>query len=275
MSENQDIRVWARSQGEDLGDRGRIPQAIRDRYAAAHNGSQPSEPDELPEIDGNDLDFMPPGDPEPAPAPRKDEPKEGRVVPERKPQPVPRKRRGIFNRGEPAKPKSKRDRKPRVSIENLVSSGWGIAAMALARNPRAIPVARILQMQSPVAGVIVDEQLRGTMVDKFLQPFARAGEKGEIAFALAGPPILVGAMTANPQLFPVLKPMLKMSMMSWLTLAGPAQKKVEAKVQAFAEDFGHIDLDGMIDALWADVPVPTTDGPSEQEEANIRRARGE
>ena len=45
-----------------------------------------------------------------------------------------------------------------------------------------------------------------------------------------------------------------------------AQKKAER----WAEKFGDVDLDGMIDSLWQDVPVP-----SEAEEEAIRRARGE
>ena len=273
MSDNQDIREWARSTGRDIGDRGRIPATLRDEYRAAHNGGPaPAEPDELEELDGNDLDLMPPDAPETPPAPpAADPPREGRVVRERRPEPPPRKRRGFLGR-EPRAKKAKPAHK-RVSLENLVSTGWGLGAMALARSSKSLPMARVMQMQSDVAGIIVDEQLRGTMVDKFLQPFARAGEKGEVAFALAGPPLLVGAMTARPELFPVLKPMLKMSMLSWMQISKPAVEKAQKRVQAFAEEFGEVDLDGMIDALFADIPMATT--PSEQEEANIRKARGE
>jgi hypothetical protein len=144
--------------------------------------------------------------------------------------------------------------------------------MALARSPQALPVARILDLQAPVAGIIVDDMARGTIADKILQPLARMGEKGEKLFALAGPPMLVGMMTAQPQLFPVLKPMLKMSMMSWMQISKPAMEKVQKRMETFAEDFGDIDLDAMIDGLWLDGPVGA---PSEQEEANIRKARGE
>lgn len=273
-NDNQDIREWARGQGMDIGSKGRISAGIRQQYETARNG-QHAVPDKADEVDGDAPDLMPPARAEePASAPSDGLPLEGSVVPERKPEPVRRKRRSLLSREprEPGRPKPKAPRK-RVSIENLISSGWGIAAMALARSPRAIPVARILNMQAPVAGVIIDDAAKGTIVDKLLQPFARAGEKAEVAFALAGPPLLVGAMTANPQLFPVLKPMLKMSMMSWLQVSTPAAKKAQAKVEAFAEEFGEVDLDGMIDALWADVPVPTQ--PSQAEEDAIRRARGE
>ena len=125
----------------------------------------------------------------------------------------------------------------RVSIENVVSSGWAIGAMALARQPQALPVARILDMQAPVAGVIVEDLARGTLLDKVLQPLARGGEKAEKAMALAGPPLLVGMITANPSWAPALRPLLKMAMMSWLQLASPAMDKVQKRQAKFSEEF--------------------------------------
>ena len=265
MTENQDIRTWARTQGFDLGDRGRIPAGIREQYQASHNGDR-----ELPGLDATAEDMLIPGPETPAETPEKPVlPVTGKVVPERPPE-RPRKRRGLLSR-EPRQPKAKPAHK-RVSLENLISSGWGLAAMALARSSQAIPVARILDMQAPVAGIIADDMTRGTIVDKILQPLARMGEKAEKGFALAGPPLLVGMMTAQPQMFPVLRPMLKMSMMSWLQISRPAVEKAQRRAAAFTEDFGDIDIDAMIDALWADVPVVV---PSKQEEANIRKARGE
>ena len=265
MSENQDIRVWARQTGLDIGDRGRIPDSIREQYRASRNGDG-----ELPELDATTEDMLIPGPETPQDAPEKPAlPVTGKVVPERPPE-RPRRRRGLLSR-KPRQPKAKTTHK-RVSLENLISSGWGLAAMALARSPQAIPVARILDMQAPVAGIIADDMARGTIVDKILQPLARMGERAEKGFALAGPPLLVGMMTAQPQMFPVLRPMLKMSMMSWLQISRPAVEKAQRRAAQFAEDFGDIDIDAMIDALWADIPVVV---PSEQEEANIRKARGE
>jgi hypothetical protein len=261
MTDSQDIRTWAKTQGIDIGVRGRIPDTVREQYDASRNGGG-----ELPELDAAELIL--PGEPEvPQDAPPPKLASVGTVVPERPPE-RPKRRGGLLGRKpREAKPKSGHKR---VSLENLISSGWGLAALALARSPQALPVARILDLQAPVAGIIVDDMARGTIADKILQPLARMGEKGEKLFALAGPPMLVGMMTAQPQLFPVLKPMLKMSMMSWMQVSKPAMEKVQKRAEAFAEDFGDMDLDAMIDALWIDAPVP-----SEQEEANIRKARGE
>ena len=159
-----------------------------------------------------------------------------------------------------------------MSIENIVSGGWGLAALALMRSPDSVPVGRVLQMQAPVAGILVEDVAKGTIVDKILQPFARTGEDGERALALAGPPLLVAIMTRQPELYPVLRPVLKVAMMSWLEVAEPAMKKAQKRAEKLTEQYGDIDLDAMLDAIWE--PVPAAGPLSEAEEAAIRRAKG-
>lgn len=261
MSEPQDIRQWATQNGIELAARGRIPVAVKEQYEAR---------DEPPPDEGDVIDVtFPDAEPKTAgPPPAADATPE--PVQERKPQPPPRKRRGMFQR-KPAGPKLQRRR---VSIENVVGSLWGLGGMALMRNPKSVPVGIICQYQAPVAGIIVEDIAKGTVVDKLLQPLARAGEKGEIAMALFGPPVLTAAITAKPELYPVLKPMLKMSLMSWVQIAGPAKAKLDRKIARYAEDMGSLaEIDALIDSLWNGPDWPVQ--PSQQEEDNIRRARGE
>ena len=79
MTDDQDIRVWARSKGLTIGDRGRIPKSVTEQYKA-------SQADEEPEVDGSDDFLMPPPAAEPAAdAPPADLPVDGKVVPERRP----------------------------------------------------------------------------------------------------------------------------------------------------------------------------------------------
>jgi hypothetical protein len=262
---NQDIREWAKAKGYGVGDKGRIAAWIKEEFEAEQgNGDGPDDGPDEPML-------IVPDEPATPDAPVS-LPEPPRTVEERKPTPPPRKRRRLLER--PAKDAGKPvKRLPRVSVANLISSGWGLGAMALMRNGNAVPVGRVLQMQSPVAGVIVDDLVKGTAVDRLLQPLARAGERGEKAVALLGPPLITAAITARPELYPALRPMLKMSLMSWMTVSGPAMRKAQEQAARFTEDFGDVDLDGMIDALFSDVDVPAQ--PSEQEEANIRRARGE
>lgn len=244
MSDMQDIREWARANGWDIADKGRMPGDAKAAYDAAHNGTY--EADEP-------LIIRP--DPEEVPVPAQGAEKSGADNPaeqgpgERKPE-APRKP-GLFQR----RPKGPKQQHRRVSIENVLSSGWAIGAMALARKPQAIPVAKVLDMQAPVAGIIGEELLKGTVVDRVLQPLARGGRKAELATALVGPPMIVAAMTAQPGLFPVLRPVLKMTMMSWLEISEPAVRQVQKRQERWAEKFGDVDLDAMIDLLF-EAPEP-------------------
>jgi hypothetical protein len=259
---SQDIRDWAAERGIELAAKGRIPNKVREQYEAdldgnAGGGEEPMliVPDDGPEA--------PPEAPEPVPAP-------AAPVEERKPQKPPRARKSLLQR-KPAE--GPRKRWPRVSVENLISSGWALGAMALARNPNALPVARMLSYQSPIAGVIVDDMVKDTAVDRLLQPLARAGERGEKAVALIGPPLIVGMITAHPEWYPALKPMLKMSLMSWMTISGPAMEKVQRRA-AQAGGPGEVtdaELESIIAGVFADLDVPVAH--SEAEDAAVRRAQ--
>src|SRR5262249_21333549 len=156
---------------------------IKQEYETAGSAPNGDAPEDEPML-------IVPDAPEPVPGPspeiasvRPQEPPGAPAEPERKPVAPPRKRRGLLSR-QPQDGKPPAKRIPRVSVANLISSGWGLAAMALVRNPNAVPIGRVLQMQAPVAGVIVDDMVKGTPVDRLLQPLARAGERGEKAVAL-------------------------------------------------------------------------------------------
>jgi hypothetical protein len=261
MSEMQDIRIWAREHGYTVADRGRLPGEVVEAYGSR---GEPDEPDGEPMLM------------EPAPsngdAPAAAEPARA----ERPPVEPPKARTSLFSRkqAQPGKPRTApKVRHNRVSIENILSTGWGIGAMALARRPEAIPVARVMDMQAPVAGLIGEDLLKGTIVDRLLQPLARGGAKAEMTVALIGPPLIVGIMTARPSTFPVLRPMLKMSMMTWMEIAEPQMRKVQKRAETWSEKFGDVDLDAMIDALWAGLPEAGPESPHEEE--NIRKAKGD
>ena len=260
---SQDIRDWAAERGIELAAKGRIPNKIREEYEADLNGHAGG--GEEPMLIVPDGPEPPVDGPDPMPAP-------AAPVEERKPVRPRRERKSLLQR-KPADGTKKRW--PRVSVENLISSGWALGAMALARNPNALPVARMLSYQSPIAGVIVDDMVKGTAVDRLLQPLARAGERGEKAVALIGPPLIVGMITAHPEWYPALKPMLKMSLMSWMSICGPAMEKVQRRA-AQAGGPGEVtdaELESIIAGVFADLDVPTA--PSPDEEAAVKRARGE
>lgn len=225
MSGSQDIRVWAKDQGLDVAPKGKIPAAVMEQWRARAGA-----PEDAGEGAGEPASFG--GDSEET-------------------RPVHTRPRTWFG----DRKKEKTGPAPRrVSIENVVSYAWGMGAYAMAQNPALLPVARVLDMQAPVAGIVVNDVARGTVIDKALQPLARAGEKGEKSMGLLGPPLLVGAITLRPDLYPVLRPVLKLSIMSWMEISEPAMKKAKARADKFQEKFGDVDVDGMIDALFAPPP---------------------
>ena len=224
MTENQDIRAWARAEGIDVNAKGPVNQKVRDRWAV-RNGETPAA--EGPAADGAETRG---GSAELSPGPKQSWWKRAREP--RVPRPP-----GLARR---------------VSLENLITTAWGIGGKMM--EARMLPVARIMEMQAPVAGIVVDDLARGTAVDVLLQPLARAGEKGERLFALAGPPLLVGAVCQNPALYPVVRPMLKTSMLLWLEVSEPAMRKAQKRAKQLEDKLGGADIDAMIDALFAPPP---------------------
>lgn len=117
-------------------------------------------------------------------------------------------------------------RAPRVPVDRLVSRGWEMLAGLAARvDP---PLGRCLDMQAPVAGLILEDVVRGTAVDRVLQPVARAEEKAEKVLALAAPPMIVLGLEAA-QALPedqrrmreaILLPLLQESLVLWVKIAG-------------------------------------------------------
>jgi hypothetical protein len=141
-------------------------------------------------------------------------------------------------RATPAKPTTRKRKvsKPRVSVDNVISGFWRVLAQVA--QPVNIPVARVLDMQAPVAGMLLEDLVKDTVVDRVLQPLARGAQGGELAFALLGPPLLVAAIQAKPEMQGVLVPMLKASMKTWIVVAGPKLAALEKQEEEFQELYG-------------------------------------
>jgi hypothetical protein len=237
------VRAVLREHGHEVPSRGRISSEDLARYAELANGGQaPAPPEDEPgEYDAgvSAADF--PGDDSPA-------------VDEAPPMAETRPRRPGRSRGTlgqrirqasgKAKTKSsssssrKPKRHPRVPVDRLIERSWEVLARISA--PVSPPVSRCLQIQSPVAGLILEDVIRDTAVDRALQPIARAEEKAERVIALVAPPVLVGALQAAQGLpedqrmmrQAILVPMLRESMVLWVKIAGD---KVQEKATRDAE----------------------------------------
>lgn len=250
MTTDREIREWARAQGIDVPARGKLGQELRDRFDRERDGG--------PTADNPGLSAV--GDTGPAEGDGPEEMAPARPAAvdsfdngERPPLAPPG--RMSLKRITTARP---RQQHRRVSLEDLAADGWSAMAAVLGSQGLG-PTARVLQMQAPVAGAILEDALRGTVVDRLLQPLARGSEKGREVAALVGPPLIVSVLTVKPELAPKLLPVLKRQMRTWVLIAGPkmkAREKAEQKAMAAMgmDDPGQ--LDGEVDAMIASLFAP-------------------
>jgi hypothetical protein len=238
-----DVRAWGRDQGIEMPTRGKLAPAWHEQFREAH-----------PELaDDDEPETGDAGEQLPALASPADDDDTGETRP-RDPRGAPR-----FGRTKRA-PKAKTPRR-RVSLEGFAAAGWaGLAGLTM--HAGLGPTGRVLAMQAPVAGVIVEDSIKGTLADKVLQPIARAADSGGNLAALLGPPVLVTLMTMQPDLTPRLLPVLRMCLKQWLMTAGPALKKQQQKESRAAEALGldpaddlSSTIDGMLQAIFAEPPA--------------------
>lgn len=169
-----------------------------------------------------------------------------------------RNRTGRSAAGKPKAPKG-----PRQPVDRLIGTVWGIAARIVA--PVAWPVANVLHAQAPVAGMVLEDVVRNTVVDTVLQPLAKIGKGGEVALALIGPPLLVGIMAAKPESHPVCMPLLKEALRAWLDIAGPKMIEHQEREAKFQEEYGQ-SIDALIQMFFTPpegVTIPSDDSDSE------------
>lgn len=255
---NADIRMWAKAKGVDLAERGRIPAEVRNQYNEA-NGV-PIE-GQAPEVDapvslpvGETLEEMAEPSPHPETPPRP--PERNRTIPDGPGRRIGEKVRGWVTGNVPAPetPRPAPGRK-RMSLENLVEAAWDGIGGLLRKNQVAYPIGNVLKMQAPVAGVIAEDALAGTVADRVLQPLARLEASKDTAMALLGPPLLTAMIVRDPRLYEPLFPYLRKAMLLWLQIAGPkikAKQRQEERLMAdFKEEFGDdFDLDDLVENLF-------------------------
>lgn len=267
-----DIREWAREQGYELNDRGRVPDTIRSAYNAAHP-SMNGTPDYPPGMDEDD--FSDPGAPPSGPPPPPD-------TGETKPG-VPGKPAGkgwrLGGGGKGKRGTGKGRAKPRVPVDDIICTVWrGLARVA---GPLP-PLQRTLRVQAPVAGLLLEDSVKGTVIDTVLQPLARMQTQGKAVAALAGPPMLVTAITLhvqrqalagedpNPVFMSVAMEMLRESLMLWMDVAGPKFEEALAREKRFEDDYG-APVDEFMSFLLS--PPPADAAGVQAEEDAIHRAQ--
>lgn len=231
MADTSDIREWLKVNRPELHtQRGRLNDAQRDAWNEAH-------PDE-PAVPVALAEKAPAADDAPA-----------------KPETPPARTPGwLANQGKGKPQRSYR----RVSTEGVLSAVWTIGAHVIGQAPNLVPTARCLMIQAPAAGMVMDDAIRGTIVDKVLQPVARAGKKGEAFAAVVGPPLIVTAIAQQPALYPVLRPVLREMLASYVIMAGPKIRKAAEREEKLLKELGGnlATIDEMIESLFAPVMTP-------------------
>lgn len=243
MSNLNDIREWGRTHGFEIGD-GPLPRGLRGAYAKRedHEVITRIVPDE---DEGSRVIVE-----EPVTAVAERAP----VV--AGPTLVARARKLVGK--QPGDAPKVRANKPRRGVDRIIERVWDMVGRVI--QPVNLPVARVMAVQAPVAGMLLEDIIKGTVVDSLLQPIIRVEEKAELAFALIGPPLLVGLLTSGrgQQLAPVLVPALKESLRVWLEVAGPKIEAARVREEEFAEKYG-AQIDVLIESFFA---VPET--PNDQ-----------
>jgi hypothetical protein len=232
-AENRDIRAWARANGIDLGSRGRIPQELRASYHL-DNGAPSGAPDEAADADDGALaSTIDPGD-GPEQSIRTAPPVLDGITIDAPSEraPIDPKRKKLWQRSPSAGGVRRRE-----SLSTLATFAWGGLAQMAERAGRA-PTARMLALQAPIAGTLVDDALRGTLLDRVLQPLARTGKKGETLFALVAPPILVEMIAQHPERAPMLLPILASALESYAEIAGPKLTAAKKRAEKRAQELG-------------------------------------
>lgn len=274
MATTAEMRAWLRAEGYEPSVKGALAADQVAAYDAAHpgtNGDSEADPWAGGDYEGTSLAADPPDDTgETAPRrPRASKPagKTGRTWPWGK---------------KTAAGKKAKAKHPRVPVDEVISGGWRL----MARIARPVPpLERTLKVQSPVAGLLLEDTIKGTLADTILQPIARMQAQGKVVAALAGPPLLVTAGTVhmqraaaagaepNPVFMGIVTEALRESLMLWMDVAGPKFELALQREKDFEDRYGQ-GVDDMIAWIFSPPPDPRDQAAVAEEEAAIKRAQG-
>jgi len=140
---------------------------------------------------------------------------------------------------------------------------------------RPLPATSMLmKIQAPVAGMLLEDVVRDTVVDKALQPFARTSKNAEALAILVGPPVVMSVIQLNPELAPVLVPVLRDLLVRMSKVAGPKMTQALAEEREFEEQYGQ-PVDELIGLLIGAVQMTLIEDetPEQAEERYVREAQ--
>lgn len=267
MADVAEIRAVLREHGHEPPDVGKLGGEWRDLYDEIQAGeTEPDHPlgDAETTVTGAQL----PPDPDAAATTADVPPAERRPRNVRKGRaPAASIKDRIKGRGKSRGGRSK-TRHPRVPVDSLCEKVWSAVARALL--PVDPPVSRCLAMSSPVAGVLLEDAVKGTIVDRGLQPLARMEERGKKVAALVMPPVLVAGLERAQQLPDQQRMMREAFLLPLLREALVLQIEVVGdKAAVFAErETARGPAEALADEMIQNIFSVPTDGPATSAEAD-------
>lgn len=229
MATNTDIREWGKVHAPELfKPKGPPSDRLKDAFYQEH----PPDPDQM-EFDGMSGGIADP-DLLPAELPPLVEGGPARELP-----PGTNRRRTFkdwLNRKKPKAPKASVRGGPRASTAKLAAGVWGIASKLL-NGTSATPLSRVLALQAPVAGMIIDREIKGTLVDVLAQPVARLVNRASQVGVLFTLPILVQVVTMRPDMYEQLRPHMVDALYDWFEVAGPEIEKMAKRQEKRRQQF--------------------------------------
>jgi hypothetical protein len=289
MATANDVREWGRAAGHDIGVKGRVPAWLVEGWNDDHpgdpftppaasngHGSAPDYPEGMTEDDFPTAGAEPPDD----------DGATGETKPRRTRKPAAASRAAGWRDRLKGRSKTgtgkKKPKHPRIPVDDLICSAWRVMARIARPMP---PVHRVLRIQAPVAGALLEDVVRDTLVDRFMQPLARLQTGGKTAVALAGPPMIVAAITihcaqaaqqgrAPSRLFmETAQEMLREALLIWMDVAGPKFEAAMAREKEFEEKYGKT-VDETIAWLFSAPVIDADEEAVKAEEDAVRRAQG-
>ena len=254
MASDSEIRAWAVEHGIHVSSKGRVSEAVRNAHRAAHNGEAAPVPDYPDGMTDADFDVAEAELPDDLPDDMAEVPPRA-VTPKASSRTTVTRLNPWSRRGKTAASKSKAKAKarPRVSTAELFGSAWRIGAKLTQPLP---PLYRVMRLQSVIAGPLAEDAIKGTVVDPFIQPFARLSQAGKTVTALVAPDLAIGAMAwhlkqtegqPNPVVMQACQEMLRHGLMAMMDIGGDAFAAQMAKEREQEERYGG-DIDQIM--MW-------------------------
>ena len=163
----------------------------------------------------------------------------------------------------------------RVSTQDFWGDGVeGVASLVMRTG--YVPMGRAMVWSSPVAGEIIEDATKGTLVDKVVQPVVRNAEKWQDLFDLIGFWAAIGMAQTQPEKAPMALMFARKRLVNLLPKIAANMAKQRKKERAAAEaiqtllpeleglELGDDPIQGLIEMLFA---APDQQAPPQPEPA--------